>query len=154
VGVGTRAEVDGMVWNDPRPPVSSRAVAAARTLRRAMTEPERRLWWHLRHRLSIGGTHFRRQVAIGPYVTDFCCLGARLVVEVDGDQHGSDAGLAHDARRDVYLAQQGFRILRFSNYDVVRHVDEVLDTILAALDPAPPPPPAPSPQGGGESALL
>ena len=137
-----------MPWNDPGSPVSPRATTQARAMRQAPTDPERRLWWHLRHRLPTDDTHFRRQVAIGPYVADFCCLGARLIVEVDGGHHGFEANLARDAKRDAYLAQQGFRVMRFPNADVVRRIDDVLDTIRAALHPAPPP--APSPQGGGE----
>jgi very-short-patch-repair endonuclease len=98
-----------------------------------MTEPEKRLWWHLRHRLPVEGSHFRRQVAIGPYVADFCCLTARLVVEVDGNQHGFDANLARDDARTAVLAAEGFHVLRFANADVTRAIDAVLDTIAAAL---------------------
>ncbi|MGY2049527.1 endonuclease domain-containing protein [Methylobacterium sp. JK268] len=115
---------------------TSRTKAHARTLRRAMTEPEKRLWWHLRHRLPVEGSHFRRQVAIGPSIADVCCLSARLVVEVDGDQHGHDSHLIHDARRTAALEAQGFRVLRFTNAEVMRATDTVLDTILAGL-PAP-----------------
>ncbi|WP_144765741.1 endonuclease domain-containing protein [Methylobacterium dankookense] len=155
-----------MPWNKPpERRVTARASAHATRLRQVPTEAERRLWWHLRHRLPIVGSHVRRQVPIGPYVADFCCLSARLIVEVDGDQHGSDASAAYDSRRDAYLQAEGFRVLRFSNRMVLREIDIVLDTIHAALaaapasslpDPAgqaePPPPPAPSPQGGGEFA--
>ena len=121
----------------------------AKALRRAMTEPEKRLWWHLRHRLPLEGTHFRRQVAVGPYVADFCCLARKLVIEVDGEQHGFEAERRRDERRDEYLRAQGFHVLRFANRDVVASIDVVLDTIHAALSPAPPIP-APSPQGGRE----
>ncbi|MGU3663680.1 endonuclease domain-containing protein [Methylobacterium sp. A49B] len=154
-----------MTWNQqPRRAASPRAAANAKTLRRTLTEPEKRLWWHLRHRLPVDGSHFRQQVALGSYVADFCCLTARLIVEVDGEQHGFEAGTAYDARRDTYLQSEGFRVLRFLNRMVLREIDTVLDTIHAALaacdapfpDSAgqaePPPPPAPSPQGGGASA--
>jgi very-short-patch-repair endonuclease len=139
-----------MPWNQaPAKPVSSRAVVNAKALRRDMTEPERRLWWHLRHRLPLEDSHFRRQVAIGPFIADFCCLAARLIVEVDGNQHGFDEAVARDARRTSYLEGQGFRVLRFSNRDVMTEIDVVLDTIYAALAGATPTP-GPSPQGGGE----
>jgi very-short-patch-repair endonuclease len=139
-----------MPWNQaPAKPVSSRAVVNAKALRRDMTEPERRLWWHLRHRLPLEDSHFRRQVAIGPFIADFCCLAARLIVEVDGNQHGFDEAVARDARRTSYLEGQGFRVLRFSNRDVMTEIDVVLDTIDAALAGATPTP-GPSPQGGGE----
>src|SRR3954463_4853592 len=63
----------------------------ARAMRAAPTEAERKLWWHLRHRLLTPGTHFRRQVRIGRYVADFACHATRIVVEVDGGQPGARA---------------------------------------------------------------
>lgn len=123
-----------MLWNQaPLKPVSPRAASNAKRLRLRLTQPEKRLWWHLRHRLPVEGSHFRRQVAIGSYVVDFCCLAARLIVEVDGNQHGFDGPLTYDARRTAYLDKQGFRVLRFSNFEVMRGIDVVLDTIAAAL---------------------
>ncbi|WP_342110317.1 endonuclease domain-containing protein [Methylobacterium sp. SI9] len=149
-----------MPWNEPpKTFVAARAQTNAKTLRRALTEAEKRLWWHLRHRLPMDGSHVRRQVALGPYVADFCCLSARLIVEVDGEQHGFEAGSAYDTRRDTYLKSEGFRVLRFSNRMVLREIDTVLDTIHAALaaseaphpesagEAEPPPPPASSPHG-------
>ncbi|MDP4023226.1 DUF559 domain-containing protein [Methylobacterium sp. NEAU 140] len=123
-----------MSWNAPRLLApTARASKNARVLRRTLTEPERRLWWHLRHRLPVPGSHFRRQVALGPYVVDFCCLAARLGVEVDGDQHGRAVDAAYDARRTAALEAQGFRVLRFSNAEIMRSMDTVLDTIFSAL---------------------
>jgi very-short-patch-repair endonuclease len=119
-------------------------------MRRAMTEPERKLWKALRWRLPIAATHFRRQVPIGPYIADFCSHGAGLVIEVDGNQHGDDAMRLRDAARTANLNAQGYRVLRFSNHDVMTSIDVVLDTIAAALEPTPTP--NPSPQGGGEHA--
>lgn len=98
----------------------------------------------------MSGTHFRRQKALGPYVVDFVCLSHRLIIEVDGDQHGTDEALAYDARRDAYLKKNGYRLLRFSNREVMTELEAVLDTVFAALA-APTPTPYPSPQGGGES---
>ena len=117
-----------------------------------MTEAEKRLWWHLRHTLALDGTHFRRQVAIGRYVVDFCCLQTRLILEVDGDQHGRERGMRWDEDRTRQLETLGFRVLRFSNRDVMTSTTVVLDTILAACATAPPTP-DPSPRGGGERAL-
>ncbi|HEX5867097.1 MAG TPA: peptide chain release factor N(5)-glutamine methyltransferase [Beijerinckiaceae bacterium] len=119
--------------SDPSHRASPARRDRAHTLRRNQTEPEKRLWWHLRHRLPLDGTHFRRQVPIGPYFADFCCQPARLIVEVDGNQHGFDEEAARDARRTEYLNTQGYRVLRFSNAEVVTSIDVVLDTILAAL---------------------
>lgn len=122
-----------MAWNNehPRAPTGA-ARRNARVLRRRMTDSEKRLWWHLRHRLALEGTHFRRQVAIGPYVVDFGCLTHRLVIEVDGGGHSRDERLAADAARDAALAARGWRVLRFTNSDVVHAIDNVLDTIFAA----------------------
>jgi very-short-patch-repair endonuclease len=121
-----------------------------------MTEAEKRLWWHL-DRVPVEGTHFRRQAAIGPYVVDFVCHGSKLVIEVDGSQHGLDQALQSDADRSAWLSSQGYRVLRFWNNEVLTQVDVVLDTIYAALYTTSPngaradtPTPSPSPQGGGE----
>lgn len=81
----------------------------ARSLRREMTEAEDRLWHELRSR-RLDRIKFRRQVPIGKYVADFVCLEARLIVEIDGNQH---ADSVHDAVRDADLKSRGFRVLRF-----------------------------------------
>lgn len=124
-------------------------------LRKTLTEPEMRLRALLRWRLPRESTHFRRQMAIGPYVVDFICLGARLVIEVDGDQHGEDRALRYDAERSAWLEAQGLRVLRFTNRQVMTEGEMVIDTLYAALtghgEPCPTPPaPIPSPRGGGE----
>jgi very-short-patch-repair endonuclease len=134
----------------------------SRRLRRDMTDAERRLWWHLK-RVPVENTHFRRQVPIGPFVVDFALLSHRLVIEVDGDHHGREPYAEKDLTRTAWLNERGFRVLRFSNADVMRAIDSVLDTIHAALyEPSPmsgaaffdagagTPSPSPSPQGGGE----
>ncbi|TGD97970.1 endonuclease domain-containing protein [Methylobacterium nonmethylotrophicum] len=129
-----------MPWNgSPEQSASPRARAHAKVMRHALTPAEKRLWWHLRRRLPVEGSHFRRQVALGPYVADFCCLGARLIIEVDGGQHGFPDQQAYDASRTAALEARGFRILRFSNTDVMHAIDGTLDTIIAALA-APPSP--------------
>ena len=125
-----------MSWRQDRAATpSSRERSRAGALRRRMTDPERKLWWHLRHRMPIADTHWRRQVPLAGYVVDFCCLEHRLVVEVDGNQHGFDAQREADAIRTRRLEAQGFRILRFSNREVMTTIDVVLDTILAAAEP-------------------
>ncbi|GGK31421.1 endonuclease domain-containing protein [Salinarimonas ramus] len=112
----------------------------ARDLRKRMTRHEAKLWVALR-RLRPAGFTFRRQVPIGPYVVDFACLKARLVVEVDGSQHGFDAHRAEDRLRDTWLAERGFLVARFWNYQVDRELGSVMDTIFARLTE----PRAPSP---------
>ncbi len=99
----------------------------ARAMRGAPTEAEQRLWRLLRDR-RLGGLKFRRQVPIGPYIVDFLCVGARLIVEADGSQHG---GSRHDETRDAFLASEGWSVLRFWNHDILRNSEGVLDTILA-----------------------
>jgi len=89
--------------------------------------------------------HFRRQTPIGKYIADFCCHSARMIIEVDGGQHGEEAGLLRDAERTAWLESQGYRVLRFWNNDVLENMTVVTEVILSALDPHP----NPSPQGGG-----
>lgn len=105
----------------------------ARAMRKQPTEAERKLWWHLRRRIALHGTYFRRQVRLGRYIVDFCCLKARLVVEVDGGQHGRDSIARYDAARSQELEGQGFTVLRFSNTQVLREIDTVIETIYAHL---------------------
>ena len=119
----------------------------AKTLRKDMTDAELLLWRHLRaHRLD--GQKFRRQQPMGPYIVDFVHFGARLIVEADGGQHD---GREQDAVRDRWLEQQGFRIMRFWNNDILQNPEAVLSSILATLAlPAPPLPRPLSREGGGE----
>ncbi|MGF1608093.1 MAG: endonuclease domain-containing protein [Kiloniellales bacterium] len=100
-------------------------------LRSNLTEPEQRLWSHLRRR-QLGGFRFRRQMPIGPFVADFACASEKLVVELDGGQHVDDA--ARDRSRDAWLASRGYRVLRFWNNDVMRDIDAVLAEILRHLE--------------------
>ncbi len=120
-------------------------VPHARKLRREVTHAERKLWQHLRL-LRTDGAHFRRQASIGPYFADFACHRLRVVIELDGGQHGESGGVERDKRRTVYLEQQGYRVLRFWNNDVLSNVEGVMECVQAAVrDAAPPPTPAPSP---------
>jgi adenine-specific DNA-methyltransferase len=93
-----------------------------------MTEAERSLWFALRNR-RLGGHKFRSQSSIWPFVADFCCIEARLIVEVDGGQHSE----ANDARRTAALQEKGFRVIRFWNHDVLGNLDGVLQVILETL---------------------
>ena len=106
----------------------------AKALRANMTEAERRLWYFLRaHRFK--GMKFKRQALIGRYIVDFASFQRRLVVEVDGGQH---ADSEVDLRRTRWLEDQGFRVLRFWNNEVLSNTDGVLDAImLAGADPSP-----------------
>jgi very-short-patch-repair endonuclease len=117
----------------------------AKSLRREMTDAERRLWSALRaHRL--GDLSFRRQVPIGRFIADFVCQEIRLVIEVDGGQH---AGAASDLERDQWLLSKGYRIIRFWNSDVLKNLAGVLEKIVEVAHEATPLP-NPPPQGGRE----
>jgi len=130
-------------------------IPRARRLRHATTDAERKLWRALRS-LPMQGSHFRRQATIGPYFADFACHAKRLVIELDGGQHGDARHAARDAKRDAYMRQSGYRVLRFWNNDVMQNIEGVLETIAEALSMPQPPTPNPSPPlaslaGGGES---
>jgi very-short-patch-repair endonuclease len=112
-------------------------------MRAAPTDAERKLWWHLRHRLPVERTHFRRQVQIGQFIADFVSHKAKLVIEVDGGQHSEK--VKADCARTEFLAREGYRVLRFWNNDVLQNIDGVLEVIALALT-APTPTPNPSPQ--------
>jgi very-short-patch-repair endonuclease len=112
--------------------VSSTLRSNARALRRNSTDAERTLWSELRgHRL--GGVGFRRQVPIENYIADFDCHAAHLVVEIDGGQHFSDEGERADAERSAVIESKGFKIIRFSNHDVMTNRAGVLETIATAV---------------------
>ncbi len=104
----------------------------ARRLRENLTVAEVRLWRRLR-RMPIEGSHFRRQVSIGPYIVDLACMAARLIVEVDGSQHGNEPNIRHDKSRTLWLEQQGFRVLRFWNSDIVSNLDGVVAAVFESI---------------------
>ena len=104
----------------------------ARALRKRLTPQEIKLWVKLRE-LKALGFHFRRQAPIGRYIVDFASFGARLVIEVDGGQHGMEAGGRSDSERDTFLRSRGFRVLRIWNSDVDRNLDGVMESILNSL---------------------
>ncbi|MEM7568042.1 MAG: DUF559 domain-containing protein, partial [Pseudomonadota bacterium] len=114
--------------------------SVARALRMDATEAERRLWRGLRG-MRAEGWHWRRQVALGRYVVDFACHRARLIVEVDGSQHGEAEGLAKGRVRDAWLRGRGFEEMRFWNNEVLGQTDDVLQTIWNALADRRPHPP-------------
>ncbi|MCX0423619.1 endonuclease domain-containing protein [Aeromonas veronii] len=104
----------------------------AKRLRRDATQAEQKLWQQLRNR-RLAGLKFRRQMPIGPYVVDFICLEQGLVIEVDGSQHGTLANQMHDEARTAYLNQQGFRVIRVWNNDVLSRMEVVLAHIWLSL---------------------
>ncbi len=101
----------------------------AKVLRQEMPRAEVILWSWLRK----SGHKFRRQHPIGPYIADFACVKAKLIVEVDGATHWSAEQRAHDARRSAFLEERGWRIVRVTNPDVYTNLDGVARLIIARL---------------------
>ena len=101
----------------------------ARGLRRRSTDAERHLWRHLRSR-GLGGLKFRRQEPIGRYIVDFVCYENRIVVELDGSQHAMRR--EEDQARDQWLSEQGFKVLRFLDNEVLTNIDGVLEVLSKA----------------------
>ena len=102
----------------------------ARSLRRSLTDAERRLWSRLRDR-RLAGCKFRRQHTVAEFVVDFVCLERGLIIELDGGQHPAQA--RYDARRTKALEEHGFTVMRFWNDDVLARTDAVLESISRAL---------------------
>lgn len=98
-----------------------------------MTDAERILWAGLRGK-QVAGMRFRRQQPIGRYVADFYCPAARLIVELDGDQHGSAQAMLYDDARTQWLRHEGYYVLRFANGDVLRGRDRVIDSIAHCIE--------------------
>jgi very-short-patch-repair endonuclease len=113
-------------------------VARARSLRENSSDAERKLWSQLRDRQLLG-CKFVRQQPVGPYIADFACREHDLIVELDGGQHGTAAGVMADAARTEVLNQHGYRVIRFWNSDVLTNMDGVLQIIAERLEKAPSP---------------
>ena len=103
----------------------------AHALRKEPTLSEVRLWAYLR-RKNIRGVAFRRQHAIGTYITDFCAPRRKLIIEVDGGQHIEQE--EYDASRTTTLVSKGYRVLRFWNGDVLNDINTVMGVILEELE--------------------
>jgi len=104
----------------------------ARQFRKNPTDAERKLWSRLRGK-RLGGIKFRRQQPLGSYIADFYCSAAKMIIEIDGGQHGEPARRAHDAMRTQFLEAQGYSVLRFTNCEVMRETERVLDVIWHAV---------------------
>ena len=123
---------------------SKNLLALARTLRSQSSDAENVLWRHLRAR-RLMGYKFRRQTVIEPYIVDFVCLEARLIIEADGGQHSDQE--AYDARRTAWLEGMGYRVMRFWNPEVLGELQSVLEQIQVALIEVPSPLPSPGGRG-------
>jgi very-short-patch-repair endonuclease len=112
------------------------SVPLARSLRRNQTDAERLLWGKLRGR-RLAGWKFKRQVPIGPFIVDFCCADAWLIIELDGGHHGHDEIAEQDRLRTSDLEQRGYLVLRFWNHEVTGNLDWVCETIFNHLRGSP-----------------
>jgi very-short-patch-repair endonuclease len=123
-------------------PYPARQRIFARRLRRAQTDAERKLWSRLRDR-QICGAKFRRQHPIGKYIADFCCVESKLIVELDGSQHGPEN--ESDRSRTQAIERLGYRVLRFWDNEVLKDSVAVLEKIMQTIEE-----PSPFPLPGGE----
>jgi len=103
----------------------------ARKLREVQTDVESKLWMRLRAR-QLMGAKFRRQHPIGPFIADFCCVEAGVVVELDGGQHAEQ--IAADEKPTKVIEQRGYKVIRFWDNEVIGNIEGVLQSIGAALD--------------------
>jgi len=125
-------------------------VRRARKLRKNMSLPQVLLWRELKNR--PGGYKFRKEFPIHPYTIDFVCLSSRLAIEVDGAAHDMGDNPQRDLRRDQFLMQRGFRVLRIAAVDVLRDLESCVIGIVEACREGGPPPPSlrdgPPPRSG------
>lgn len=127
-----------------------RPTLRARELRANATDAERLLWTHLSAR-KIAGVRFNRQVPIGPFICDFVSRATKLIVEVDGGQHDSNASA--DEARTRYLEARGFRVIRFWNNEVLQQIEGVVDEIERALADRPSPNPSRRREGSSVASV-
>ena len=106
----------------------------AKSLRSNMTEAEQKLWYYLRASRFMG-LKFKRQKPLGPYIIYFVCLEEKLIIELDGGQHAEN--IAYDQKRDAWLRDQGYKVLRFWNNELFNQTESVLEKIRITLSPAP-----------------
>ncbi len=114
----------------------------ARQLRKTMTKEERHLWYDFLRNYPV---RFLRQKVVGPYIVDFYCAEANLVVELDGSQHYDPCGMEKDEKRTAYLNQCGLNVLRIPNNEVMNNFSGVCEFIHTAVRKA-------SPEKGGVTA--
>jgi len=115
----------------------------AKKLRKESTDAEHLLWKHLRGK-RLDGFKFRRQQPIGPYIVDFVCCDRKIVIECDGGQHLESE---KDLSRDAWLTQQGYRVLRFWDNEILLNMDDVLEAVYRMCTDHPPSDSLPSREG-------
>jgi very-short-patch-repair endonuclease len=112
------------------PAVAAAPLDRARRLRRVAGDAARKFWGRVRNR-RFGGFKFRREVPLGPYIADFVCSEAQLVVEIDGDQHAE--AQAYDAARTRCLERLGYAVIRIPTHEVLHDIAQVLDRLHLAI---------------------
>jgi very-short-patch-repair endonuclease len=120
----------GLIFTGCHLPYNPNLVDRARMLRKNMTSEEKKLWYDY---FKLHEKHFRRQYPIDNYIVDFYCADAKLVIELDGEQHYTEGGKNYDEERDAVLASYGLKILRFSNGDIVNKFDIICSEIECNL---------------------
>ena len=149
-------EIDGETnkWGAIKRFYTQQTLQKAQTLRESQTNAEGLLWHYLRDK-QLAGYKFRRQQPIGPYIVDFACMPKKLLIELDGGQHAEQH--TYDKKRDEFLREKGYKILRFWNNDVFENCFGVLESIRATVQDPPPQQSAPNglttatpPQGGSD----
>jgi very-short-patch-repair endonuclease len=113
--------------------VSASIRRAAANKLRANTTPHERILWRALKELPVDGTHFRRQAPIGAYVVDFFCPAKHLIIELDGGYHNDDENAKRDHERQLWLEQEGYRVIRFWNSEISRDLTAVLERIYVEL---------------------
>ena len=103
-----------------------------RDLRNAMPKPEQVLWYYLKGK-NIRGYKFRRQYSVGNYILDFYCPKIKLAIEIDGDSHFTPRAATHDQLRAKFLRQYSIQVLRFTNTDITKNIEPVVNKILEYL---------------------
>ena len=104
----------------------------ARKNRLVLTDAEKVLWEYLRR--NALGVRFRRQFIIGDFIADFACIEKKLVVEVDGLYHLTDEQIEEDRKRTYHISQLGFRVIRFTNEEIMTDINKVISTIKTSLN--------------------
>ncbi|WP_257176599.1 MULTISPECIES: endonuclease domain-containing protein [Bradyrhizobium] len=120
-------------WGEATAMVSTSIRRAAARKLRANTTPHERILWRALKELPLEGSHFRRQAPIGPYVVDFFCPAKRLIIELDGGHHNEDDTAKRDLERQRWLENEGYRVVRFWNSEIMADLTAVLERIYVEL---------------------
>ncbi len=118
---------------------NSNLKSLGRRLRGSLTDAEKLLWSKLR-RKQIENLQFNRQKPVGNYIIDFYCDKAKLIIEVDGGQHYEERNIKSDRIRDEYFKKIGLKVIRFTNLDIFKNIDSVVEKIIQEIKIHPNPP--------------